>query len=337
MAVLEKDLFAVQNSQKGWSKERALLRRLIKEEGSKVTDVARELGKSHTTISLYINGNYSESEQFQASVRDYLISLGKWEENDEKQILDDTQQVPEGGWRTNMKDFPFIVTADTKRIWGICRVCMEQNEMGVIVGDPGLGKTFSLESYMKEFLSVDAVMVTCDETTSVKSMLIETAEALKIETKGTKPTLMRRIVSELKKNPRLLIFDEADLLKGPEPYETIRAIHDKAKTGIVLCGNNNLAIKLLMYAEDKPEMARIRDRIGYFCRLSGLTPEEAIRFLDDINATPEAKKMLTEIGRRRGIRQLVKALSRLLDVTHGDKITSELVEDLGQIVLSFNA
>ena len=264
--------------------------------------------------------------------------MGKWEENDDSQILVDAQsQAPEDGWRTNIKDFPFIVTADTKRIWGVCRVCKDQNEMGVIVGDPGLGKTFSLESYMREFSAFNAAMITCDETTSVKSMLVETAEALQIDTKGTKPTLMRRIVSELKKNPRFLIFDEADLLKGPEPYETIRAIHDKAKTGIVLCGNNNLAIKLLMYAEDKPEMARIRDRIGYFCRLSGLTSDEAIRFLDDINATAEAKKMLTEIGRRRGIRQLVKALSRLLEVTRGERITTELVDDLGQIVLSFNA
>lgn len=333
MALAEKDIKAV------WSKERTLLARLISEEGTKVTDVAEAIGKSHSLISLYARGQYTENENLRTLVRDYLTKIGKWEE--EKIETPESRQpvlFPDGGWMTSTKQFPMIYTQDLKRVWGICRMCFENKEFGVIAGDPGTGKTFALAKFQQEILSKPVAVITCDETSSVKSILIDTAEALGLVTKGASSTLMRRIVKELKQNPRLLVYDEADLLRKAAIYEAIRGIYDKTKTiGVVLCGNHSLAERILLYAEDRPEMARLRDRVGYFQRLVGLTEEEAFSFLDKINLTVSAKEMLINIARKRGIRQLIKALGRLLDVTKGEQITEDLVSDLGQIVLSFNA
>jgi DNA transposition AAA+ family ATPase len=328
MAMIEKEVV-----KKDLTKERTLLHKLVKEEGTKVGDVAQAVGKSHSTISLYLKGTYPANEDFETSIRNYLISIGKWQEEEI------AEAHPEGGWLTNVRNLNVIQTKDRERVWGVCRACLNNNEFGMITGAPGLGKTYSLEAY-QGIVTTKTAIITLDKTTSVKSLLVDTADALDLQTKGTSATLLRRIVKHLKKKEMLLIYDEADLPKLPmafEVYETIRTIYDKTKVGIVLCGNDVLAERILVVAEDRPEMARLRDRIGYYTKLSGLSYDEAERFITRLNATLGAKKMLMEIGRKRGIRQLVKAIGRLLDVTQGELITETLVEELGAIVLSFKA
>lgn len=326
-----------------WSRERTILWRLVIEEGTKVSDIAREIGLSRPAVSRYVNNNYPDSPEMVNAVRVYLQKINRWEELANKEsrpaevVPIKPEQHPDSAFKKNVNEIGFILTSDVERVLGICRVCHRDRGFGLITGNPGTGKTYTLEAYQKEnFLEV--AMVTCDKTSKVKSVLADTAEALGLEPRGSSSTLMRKIVKELKKNPRLLVFDEVDLVNGPEVLETIRGIYDKSKTvGVVLCGNNVLEERILMYAEDRPEMARLRDRIGFYRNLSGINEKEANSFLDGINATSEARKLLVSIGRRRGIRQLTMALGRLLDVTEGDQITVDLVQELGQIVLSFSA
>ncbi|GAB6173304.1 hypothetical protein JCM15765_27820 [Paradesulfitobacterium aromaticivorans] len=330
-----------------WSKERTLLHRLIREEGTLVSEVAKAIGKSHSTVSLYINDKYKANDEFETLIRNYLIKIGRWQESDalaevavaadQSAVTLEFPQVPQPVGKINPSKPPkMIQTEDMARVWGICRKSFENGEFGLVIGKPGTGKTYALETY-HNLANIPMEVITCDETSTVKSILVETAEALDIEVRGTSASLMRKIVKELKVRPVLLVYDEADLLRGPKIFETIRAIYDKTgNIGIVLCGNQNLAERILAFAEDRPEMARIRDRIGYFQKLNGLTKNEAAAFLTGINLTPKASELLVTIGTKRGIRQLVKALGRLLEVTHGEVIDEELVEELGQIVLSFN-
>jgi hypothetical protein len=53
--------------------------------------------------------------------------------------------------------------------------------------------------------------------------------------------------------------------------------------------------------------------------------------------SPAARKMMVDVAINRGVRQLVKSLDRMLEVTKGKRITEDLVQDLGQIYLGFNA
>ena len=327
--------------QKDWTRERMLLWKLVNEEGTSKSNIAKAIGMSRSAVSRYVNDNYPDSTEITTAVREYLLKIGRWEET-----IDQTAATKEpekqkdsynGNYIKNAKELGSVITCDAERVLGICRVCHTNQEFGLITGNPGTGKTFMLELY-KEQNAFETVMVTCDETSTVKSVLVETAEALELNPRGTSSALMRRIVKELKKHSKLLIYDEADLLKGPNVLEALRAIYDKSKScGIVLCGNNALAEKMLLYAEDRPEMARLRDRIGYYQKLTGISEKEANEFLESANLTKEAKKLLISIGKRRGIRQLVKALGRLLDVTSGRRITEDLVQELGEIVLSFRA
>jgi DNA transposition AAA+ family ATPase len=317
----------------GWSQEQKVLHALVRHEGTKVGVVAEAVGRSHSAISQYISGNYSSPRALDPAIREFLISIGRWQEEEEQYFVEDTPE------NTAKYTRPlFVSTRDSARILGVCRRCWEQREMGMITGDPGTGKTYTFEqlSAVSE-KALPYIVVSCDQTSSKKSVLVDTCEALELPARGASPTLLRRIVKYLRDCPHLLIYDEADLLKGLEVYETIRAIHDKAGVGVVLCGNNNLAERILMYAEDRPELARLRDRIGYYQRLTGLSMEEAERFVAGLNATAGAREMLVTIGTNRGIRQLTMGIARCLDATGGDRITEELVEQLGSIVLSFNA
>jgi hypothetical protein len=343
MAMAERELH--EPDMTGWSQERKVLWALVKREGTKVTEVARAVGYSHSTISQYIGGTYASPQVLDPAIRNYLISIERWQEEDEIYIKSPNyDSFPKleiaaaiesiGAFQQNAG---LVVTRDFNRVLGICRCCWEKHEMGLITGDPGTGKTFVFQQ-LDTLGDTPHIIITCDETNSVKSTLVDICEALDLPIKGASPTLVRRIVKHLRSNPCLLIFDEADLLKGVDIFETIRAIYDKAGTiGVVLCGNNNLAERILMYAEGKPELARLRDRIGYFQRLTGLSEEEARQFVDGLNCTQAARRMLIEIGVNRGTRQLIKAIARCQDATAGDRITEELVEELGSIVLSFCA
>ncbi|AEG60042.1 AAA family ATPase [Desulforamulus ruminis] len=312
-----------------WSKARTILNSLVKDEGTKVTDVAKALGKSHSTISLYINGKYPSNDKFEELVEGYLKSLGKWVEDQEE------ENVPESGYIVDISELGTIITDDYQRVRGVCRKSQERKEFGIVVGDPGAGKTRALEDYAKENQGV--VMITCDETSSIKSVLTEITEGLHLEARGASATLLNKIVKELKRRPRLLIVDEADKVKL-KVLETLRGIYDKAKNiGVVLCGNQPLAEKIILLAEDRPELARLRDRLGYYITTNGLTEPEAAKFLERVNLTASARKMMIDVAVNRGIRQLVKSLDRLLEVTAGERITDSMVTDVGRIYLGFNA
>ena len=315
-----------------------VLRSLIREEGTTIESVAQSIGKSRSALSRYLNGDYP-AKTIEPLVKDYLTKLGKYPDEPITEVA--PGEPPKGGWIKSVTQLEIIRTEDMERVWGMCRLCYadgnpDRTEMGVLTGEPGTGKTLALNEYRKRHNS-RAVIITCDATSTKKSVLVDTAEALNIGMTGTAATLMRRIVKHLQRTRKLLIYDEADLIKNPVVFETIRAIHDKSKAGVLFCGNHVLAERILFYAEERSELARLRDRIGYTEKLEGITWGEVRELTRRLNATDKARILLVNIGTKRGTRQLVKALGRLLDVTQGTVIDEELVQDLGEILLSFNA
>lgn len=314
------------------SREMRILRNLISK-GVTVKAIADEIGKSRSLLSSYLNGSYrspkDEGQHIEVALRKYFQEKDIWDES--------TTAEPSGvSWIKSVKEIGTIETDDMKRVHGLLNLCMDECEMSLLISKPGLGKSFAIERYMES--NEDVILVECDGDSTTKTMLVDIAESMGIRSKGSTGTLMNRITRELKKNPRLVIFDEADLLKHREAIEMIRRLYDKSKNiGVVLVGNMSLAERLITYATDNTDYARISDRIKRFWELEGLTEDEVEKFLANVNITDAAKKMLVDIGTKRGTRQLVNALGRLLEVTRGKSITRELVEELGQIVLSFNA
>ena len=311
-----------------WSKERQLLWKLLYEEGAKQEDIAKAINKSRTAISLYARGVSPDRSEFREKIREYLKNINYWPEDTKK---DEIYQ----GFVVNAAEIGFIETDDYRRITGVCEMSDRHREFGIIIGSPGTGKTCSLEKYLET--NPQSVLVTCDEMSTIKSIMIDVADNIGVSAWGSAATIAKRIIQELRRRPRLLIFDEADMLKRTSLLEALRGIYDKARTvGVVLCGNQTLAQRIMELAEDRPELARIRDRVGVYVRLHGLSAAEIEQLLARVNLTSGAKKMLVEVGKKRGIRRLVKAAESVLEITRGEVIHEDLVVELDQILLGFN-
>ncbi len=312
-----------------WSKERQLLWKLLYEEGAKQDDIAKAINKSRTAVSLYARGVSPDRSEFRDKVREYLKNINYWPEDIVK------EDVYQGSFAVDAAEIGFIETDDYRRIIGVCEMSDRHKEFGIVIGEPGTGKTCSLEKHLEN--NPQSVMITCDEMSTIKSILIDVADTIGVPAWGSAATIARRITQELRRRPRLLIFDEADMLKRTSLLEALRGIYDKARTvGVVLCGNQTLAQRIMELAEDRPELARIRDRVGVYVRLRGLSVDEVEQFLARVNLTPGARKILVEVGRKRGIRRLAKAVERLLEITRGEIINEDLVIELNQILLGFN-
>lgn len=315
------------------TKELRILKRLI-DDGKTVKEIAEAIGKSRSTLSTYLNGSYrapkDEGQHIEVALREYFEKLGLWEEFEAAAEAKPKDTL----WIKNVKEIGVVETRNLQRIRGMMNLCRDECEIDILVSRPGLGKSFAIEQC--RILYGDVVVIECDVDSTRKSLLVDIAESIGVGTSGSTEVIKKRIIKELRKNPRLLVFDEADLLNDVKTIEMIRRLHERVKTiGIMLVGNMRLAQRLLTYVVDDYDMSRISDRIKRCRPLEALTEEDTAVFLERVYATEAARKMLTDIGIKRGIRQLVNALDRLLEVTHGEKpITREMVEELGQVMLS---
>ncbi len=316
-----------------WSNEKKTLCILLNDGGT-CKKVGDDIGISRSTISLYANGKLiSGIDRVERALKEYFIKIGRWPVEEMISVTSEFKQ--------DVSDIGIIPTRDQARVMGVCQRAQTQSELCLLVGAPGTGKTKITKEYQKANSQV--YIVTCSKRSRTKTILRRICDAIGIENYGSSGDIEMRIIKALLKRAgnSLLIFDEADFL-NLDSLETIRGIYDEVserdgKLGILLCGNEKLAQDIVIYAEEKPDYARLRDRVGYFQRLQGLGELEVEKFLNGINCTVHAKSDLITIGVTRGTRQLMMALKRLMEVTKGKVITSELVRELGQIVLSFNA
>lgn len=323
-----------------WPMERQMLCRTLNE-GLSQNRVAELTGINRSYISRYANGKLEPQyvPPVEEALRRYFQAADKWSGSEPE------KPTPINSYMKQISELGTIMTNDYYRAKGACQAAYE-GDFSMVVGDPGTGKTRTLKEFSRNNNNV--FLVTCSRNTRNKALLKKIAEAIKTEVYGTSGDLEARIIKKLLSmhENAVLILDEADFL-SLDCLETIRAIYDQvndldrdttAKLGIVLSGNQRLEEMVLIYADENPDYKRIRDRVGVNKKLTGLGELEAEKFIKRLNCTKGARDLLIRVGVKRGARQLVMALKRLLDVTNGEKtITEGMVEELGDIVLSFKS
>lgn len=181
----------------------------------------------------------------------------------------------------------FIETENYIAIHELLARLMELQEMGqdvcmgLVHGDYGLGKTYSLERLAAE---TGAILLRTDQTWTVASVLRILSEEMGLDSRGKSAELMERIVWHMLREPRPIIIDEIDTLLPAKKFdvmEMFRDIHDKAHHALLFVGMQGAEARLKLHPHfysrivGKVKFKSIsQDDIAKFCEQSEVKIED---------------------------------------------------------------
>lgn len=264
---------------------------LMEEKKVDSATIARGIGKSPTTLSLYMQSKYNGNvESLENDLKKYLEFFTK------KQTVEN-------------KALGFVETSIVKKVFNAANMCQMRGKMGVCYGTPGIGKTTAVLEYQK--LGTGVIVVDPIEKTSTRAVLQEIADQLKLNyyQNITLDEFTSNVIKKLEKNKYLLIIDEAENLKV-DIFKILRKIHDKTKNscGILFVGTESLFELLKKVKNGFPY---ITSRIGYLERLNTLKPDDIEKLVIQYYPTVE-KKLITTIAKT--CNHNARAIQNLLDL-----------------------
>ena len=107
----------------------------------------------------------------------------------------------------------FVKTSNVKKFITMMNHLQKRAEgvpgMGLVYGEPGLGKTYAISWWC---LANNAVYIRCVNTMTTKWLLEELSEELGEIPYARTPDIFNQVISQLLKQPRTIIVDEIDYL-----------------------------------------------------------------------------------------------------------------------------
>lgn len=254
----------------------------IKQTGTTIADLAKDINVSRSTLSRFLNGNYKATPQMMSALYNYLSEKGY--------IVDDSEEekeeiaMPETTTKQLVKKNEFYVSRDASSIMGLCSSCQKEASLGIVTGRSGFGKTYALKQYAK---LPKVAYIECDDTMGQRDLIRAIESKLGLPNSyGSVWERINRIREFCDANKGyLLIIDEADKLVSKytqKKLEILRGIFDQSSVGIVIAGEPKLEILIKNYID------RFANRIDFYHQLSGLTKKEVEDYLKDYPITAEA-------------------------------------------------
>lgn len=199
---------------------RGVLRTLVDGKRFTFAQVARETGLSSGTVSSFMNEKYNgDNERVETA-------LTRWIEKQQAGA-----EIPEPP--------RFIETPTVKQIWTAFRYAHLTECIGVVCGNPGVGKSEAAREYRRGNDNVWLITVT-PACSSVLECLTELAYELGMnDSPRRKGPLARALRRRLDGTQGLIIIDEADHL-GAETLEELRLLQEATRVGLVLMGNHRV-------------------------------------------------------------------------------------------------
>jgi len=186
--------------------------------------VAKKIGYDAGTLSKVFRGVY------EGNVADVVNAIVKF-----RTLLND---------RATINKVPFIRTELFNLLEESCNALRTYQKMGLVYGEAQVGKTTDLKHYasMEEYNHGRTVYVEMPVGGTFTGFCTELAAKIKVspnQRSGELPAMIRKYFTD----DMLLIVDEASRaavggLQTSKTLDFIRAIHDEAKCGVLLCGTN---------------------------------------------------------------------------------------------------
>ncbi len=277
--------------------------------GEKLTQraAAGEANVAEGTFNAWLNGTYAGDNAKVAA------EVAKWLEarRQRKRIKSIVPLAP-----------AFIQTKTAQRIIDVLSYAQTLRDMGLIIGSPGTGKTTAIEYYRAAYPSVFVATMEPAKS-STHHLLSELANVLGLPGK-TPLALSDAIVRRLKDKDALLIVDEAQHLKS-EAIDQLRTVHDKAKCGVVLAGNESIVSKL-GDPDRTPQLAQLYSRFGLRLNLARPSNADVDALLKAwaVESKDEQAFMRLVAAKPGGLRALTKTMTAAGAMAGGNNEQREL-------------
>ncbi len=265
--------------------------------GKSRQQIAKETGISSSAISQFLNGKYGgDNEEIAKNLINYL-------------------KVAQKRVSANKHTCFYEELDNTKRVLVACYHAHTRNDITLVFGDAGAGKTTALEYYRDTNAGV--VMITANSCTASASAILKLiSQKIGKTITGKKDALMNELVNHFRGTNRLIIIDEADHLTIAA-LQAVRNLNDEAKIGIVLSGNSKIYNQMLIGSKSS-ELQQLRTRIVVRRKVENLYTLEEFRHIFP-GIEDDCLGFLMEIAQEESLRTAVKILNLLCDVS--DKIT----------------
>ena len=202
--------------------------------------LSKETGLSTSVISQFLNGTYTgDNEEVAKTIGQYL-AVGKERLN-------------------SVSDVQFVEKLyNTQEVLFACNYAHRNNDITLVSGDAGAGKTTALKYYAEHNTGVIFVTANACITTAT-AILSLICRQIGRQVPTRRAALMNTLVEQLTGTNRLIIIDEADHLLL-DALQAVRNLNDTAHCGIVLSGNDKIYRQMLSPRRGY-EFEQIRTRI----------------------------------------------------------------------------
>lgn len=261
--------------------------------------VARAASVGGSTLSQFLSGSYGGDSE---AVAERLLS---WLHREEQRA-----ERPELG------DRDVVETSVYRRIHQVVRMAHHERDVGVVVGDAGLGKTLALEAYEEDH-PAQTLRIEVGPEYSAKSLAVVLHRELGGDGSGTMFGLMQEVLGALDGTDKLMIVDQAEILPT-RGLELCRRVHDVCSLGVVLAGMP----KLLAHLQgSEAHLKQLYSRVGLKAKVGELTDED-LRKLVAAHAPNAEQGIAASLG---GITRNTRVATKLLKrAAHMVEINDEL-------------
>lgn len=284
--------------------------------GMNQTQLARGIGTSPASISMYLNGTYADKG-------------GNYETIEPK--IEAFLEVQESKAQREELVLGFVSTKTTRRISEVMRDAHEAGDTVVIYGQAGLGKTQAVKNYCEK--NPAAILIEANPSFTALVLMRKLAAAAKVSTVGSLNDLFESVSDRLRDSGRLIVVDEAENLPL-RALEIIRRLHDDTGCGLVLSGMPRLVANL---RGKHGELVQLYSRVSVALNLGDSMPDEELEQIARA-AMPEADdETIAELvkhsnGNTRRMSKLMRGTVRTAN-KNGIKMQSGIVKKYSSLII----
>lgn len=283
--------------------------------GMNQTQLARGIGTSPASISMYLNGTYAEKG-------------GKYETIEPK--IEAFLEVQESKAQREELVLGFVETKTTRRIAEVMRDAHEAGEIAVIYGQAGLGKTQAVKNYCEKH---GAILIEANPSFTALVLMKKLAASVKLPISGTLNDLFEETAYRLGGSERLIVVDEAENLPL-RALEIIRRLHDETGCGLVLSGMPRLVANL---RGKHGELVQLHSRVAGALNLGDSLPDAELEQIARATLPEADDETIAELvkhsnGNTRRMSKLMRGSVRVAN-KNGIKMQAGIVKKYSTLII----